>query len=99
MTAVEELEVQGIRGDAGGDDRVAERDRAEVEVVLVVAAGVDPDRSQARAAPRRARAPAGRDPSASQRAQTSGHELAGVEAERELDACRPGAGENAAAVA
>ena len=42
VTAVEELEVHGAAGCAGGEDRVVQGDGAEVEPVLVVSAAVDP---------------------------------------------------------
>ncbi len=46
MAAVEKLEMEGVGRRAGGDDCVAERDRSQVEPVLVSAACVDPDRTE-----------------------------------------------------
>jgi hypothetical protein len=42
VAAVEELEVQGVLACAGRAERIAQGDRAEIEPVLVVSAGVDP---------------------------------------------------------
>ena len=84
VRALVELEVDDVVADAGRAHGVAERGRGQVEAVLVVAPGVDPDRARLpeRVAVRRRQAHGiAREPALPH----LGHELARVDAERQLD--------------